>query len=517
MDNNRREAYESCERAWRGHRSRSRSRRRSRQRGGSHQRSRSYRRSRSTRKRYRSPSRSSYSGSRYSSNGSAYSDSSSDESSRRHSRHRRRSPSRRTCGTAEALLKSKPYDLRHNQGVLERPATDWVCGVCSNPNSVNRKDCYRCGTIFSASINAVPSDEIRISNIPEGTTFSHVAEALRSLFSQYNDKCRIVAHDIPNTIDENNERPGFILFDSVTEATKALTYARSVLSIGDSLCPMEFSLQRRAKTKHCDTDKLSSCVDKCSSSGSTSAHARQQLVEGLPRHLQPGVWKPIENFSSISEEKEYLDELSRYWEKLTQAQKDYYDESVRRTLAAQRRRQPTQVQAPAPMQAGDPTTAGCSVSAATSGMGAVSENGTSLQSVKNQLVDKKPSAKDSLEGPKVASKLKERLAMKKAQLNSTNKTAATAESDGISSSAPITASSTALPSSTSSLGLPSKDLPATQPHLFFGLPIPQRFPTKTDYLLNSKSLSFRAGVIFRYVPPAVAERILPPSLRPPST
>ncbi|AAZ10577.1 RNA-binding protein, putative [Trypanosoma equiperdum] len=504
-----------------GHPSGSRSNLRSRQRDGNRHWSPSHRDSRDYKKRFRSPSPNSGSVSRSSSRGSAsYSGSSvsdsysSDSSARFDFRRRRWSPSHRSGGTAGALSYSKGYDVGDSDAVLDHPTTDWVCGVCSNPNSVNREDCYRCGATFSASVNAVPSEEVKVSNIPNGVTFADIGQRLGEYFSQYGDTCRIIAHDMDNVDTDESGGSAYLLFEGVVEATKALTYARSALLLGDIRCPMEFSLQGRAKKKLNDVWERNGEGSDDRRGGVSLLPAPPPAVEGLPDDLQPAVWKPVENFPSVEAEMNYLDMLSHHWSKLSQAQKDYYDEGVRRALAAQRRKQPSQqVTETSATSRGETNTVNAPTS---SGNPSPQGNGSSLESIKKRLEEKKKSMQNVTEVPKVAASLKERLAMKKAQLSSAAKPGNATESDAVGSTTAV--SSTFSPPSTASVLPPSqKESAASQQHLFFGIPIPPRFPAKTDYLLNSKSLPARAGVIFRYVPPAVAERILQPPLLPHSS
>ncbi|EAN96989.1 hypothetical protein, conserved [Trypanosoma cruzi] len=417
------------------------------------------------------------------------------------SRGRRRSRSRwhrnsggsRRGGAAAALLSSEPFSVRADQGLLERPEADWVCGVCSNPNSVRREECFRCGTRFAVSINATPSEEIKVSGLPDKVVFVDIQRALEDRFTEHGDTCRIVAYTIDTKVnrkDNAKEQVAYLLFDSVAEAAKALTYTRSLLAVGQTMCAMEFSLKRRANRKPTPTR------------GDTEMKTAVKPVDGLPDHLQPGVWKPVERFSSPTEEKEYLDLLSRHWEKLSQGQKDYYDEGVRRALAAQRRRQ----------QQGNVSTAMKGTTPnAESTVVVPPSNGSSLENIKKRLAEKRRAVQGGAsegqtanEHTTSAASLKERLAMKKAQLSSVAKPSSVTETETAAVAVPSAQTLTS-----------HKDTAPTPVHLFFGFPIPSRFPTKTDYLTHSKSPSFRAGLMFRYVPPAVAERIVPPSARPP--
>ncbi|ESL10792.1 hypothetical protein TRSC58_01469 [Trypanosoma rangeli SC58] len=476
----------------------SRSLQRRRHRATRYRRSRSPRRH-SSRKRRRSPSRrsssrdSSYSGDRHRSDRS-------DSRGRRrsHSRWRRKSGGSRRGGTAAALLNSEPFSVRADHGVLEHPPTDWVCGVCSNPNSVKREECFRCGTRFAVSVNATPSEEIRILGLPESATFGDIQRALEDRFVEHGDTCRIVAYNMNGNDekqkDDNRGHTAYVLFDSVAEATKALTYARSLLAIGQSMCAMEFSLHRRVDKK------LTSVTS------STEEAAVVRPVDGLPEHLQPAVWRPVEHFSSSEEEKEYLDLLSRHWDKLSQEQKDYYDEGVRRALAAQRRKQ---------QETSGTTTVREAVPSTAPVAAAPPNPGSSLDSIKRRLLEKKQAMRSSTsEAPAVkeemtpAASLKKRLAMKKAQLSSVAKPLSAAEAETVTATVAVSPAPTLTPHS---------DATPAPMHLFFGFPIPARFPAKMDYLTNSKSPSFRAGLMLRYVPPAVAERIVPPSARPPPT
>ncbi|PWV12974.1 putative RNA-binding protein [Trypanosoma cruzi] len=138
-------------------------------------------------------------------------------------------------------------------------------------------------------------------------------------------------------------------------------------------------------------------------------------------------------------------------------------------------------------------------------------NGSSLENIKKRLAEKRRAVQGGAsegqtanEHTTSAASLKERLAMKKAQLSSVAKPSSVTETETAAVAVPSAQTLTS-----------HKDTAPTPVHLFFGFPIPSRFPTKTDYLTHSKSPSFRAGLMFRYVPPAVAERILPPSARPP--
>ncbi|KEG15245.1 hypothetical protein DQ04_00131040 [Trypanosoma grayi] len=490
----------------RTHRRRSRPEVRSRHRR--HRRSHSRHR-RSSRKRYRSPSR--RSSGRSSSSSSISSSSSADSNSSNHSRSRsrrwHRSGGLRNGGAASALLSSEPFSVHADHGVLQRPTTDWECGVCSNLNSVKREDCFRCGTPFSVGANAIPSEEVKILGIPRATTFDDIQRALNARFEEHGETCRIVACNVDSSKAEDMKGVAYVLFESVAEATKALTFARSMLPIGESMCSMEFSSQRRANRKPSGAVKGSDATDAV------------KVVEGLPDHLQPGVWKPVESFASDGEEKAYLDMLSKLWDKLSKEQKDYYDEGVRRALVARRRKQQeqqqqqTQEQQQQQQQRGGSAAKEAAPSSVTTT--ATPSNAVSPRdSIMKRLAEKKQQqamqsasvAPAAVEHATPAASLKERLAMKKAQLSSlsTVKPPPAAETEGASA---VTSSATAR--------APQKDATPALMHLFHGFPIPSRFPTKTDYLTNSKSPSFRAGVIFRYVPPAMAERIVPPSARPP--
>lgn len=483
--------------------SNSRSERRRRHKTTRRRRSHSRGRRRSSRKRRRSPSRRSSSDDYDSS--SCYSSSSNNGHGR--GRHRadswrwqRKSGGGRRSGGAAALLSSEPFSVREGRGVLDRPATDWVCGVCSNPNSVKREECFRCGTRFAVAVNATPSEEIKILNIPQGVTIDDIQQTLERRFAEHGDTCRIVAYGMDNGKAGGKEQVAYLLFESVAEATRALTYARSTLLIDQSLCAMEFSLQRRAKTK------LSSPANGGGEGGGGEVSSTAKLLEGLPDHLQPAVWKPVERFSSPEEEKEYLDLLSKHWDKLSQEQKNYYDNCVCRALAAQRSKQGQQQ----PKNAATivKNSASDSLSTSPTPPGTMS----SLDSIKKRLMEKKQAAQSATEAllptepTTSAASLKERLALKKAQLSLAAKPSGATEVET------GTATTTVAPALTS-----HKENVPVAVHLFYGFPIPSRFPTKTDYLTNSKSPSFRSGLIFRYVPPAVAERIVPPSARPSST
>nr|CCC47315.1 conserved hypothetical protein, fragment [Trypanosoma vivax Y486] len=418
--------------------SRSRSRRRSRRRGSRRQETSSHYRFHSSRKRQHSHS---YRSDSSVSNDNAYSSSGSALSSRSNSRGRCRGASRsrqwyrsegsRRSRATEELLKSEPFSVRERGGVLERPATDWVCGVCSNPNSAKREDCFRCGTSFSISINARPSDEVKVSDLPVGATFADVQQGLEALFTHHGDACNIVSYGVVEAETGSKGGAVYVRFSSIAEATKALTYARSFLLLGESICPMEFSVSRRARTKF-------------NKSTPHNAHAMNvgkvasapKAVEGLPDVLQPSTWEPIESFDTDEMEKEYLDLLSRHWAKLSQVQKDYYDERVRRALAAQRRNPIAQKQ-------------GVISGEAAGAVGTVKQEVTVAADVP---ANDSPPPQGSGEPTKAAVSLKERLAMKKAQLSLATKPSA----------------------------------------------------TKFDPL------------VFRYVPPAVAERVLLPSARPSS-
>ncbi|CCW59542.1 unnamed protein product [Phytomonas sp. EM1] len=256
-------------------------------------------------------------------------ESSSHDGNRSRHHHRRRNESRRTAialrisssssSKSRSTSASTSGDNERDEARAEvKPQSDWVCGVCSNLNSTQRSDCYRCEATYVQSRRARPSAEVCIHGVPDDCTSQDLEAALKDAFVRHGELL-----DVSIGVEKHGT-VWYVRFPSSFECTKALIFCHCRLPLGNTSCSMEFSKKSKGATS---AYRISP-----DQQASHEVGALSKTVEQLPFELQPSHWKPPSDFSSVKARKDYLETLSAHWQYLSETQKVYYDEEVKQVL-----------------------------------------------------------------------------------------------------------------------------------------------------------------------------------------
>ncbi|CAD2213433.1 hypothetical protein ADEAN_000087400 [Angomonas deanei] len=188
------------------------------------------------------------------------------------------------------------------------PVADWVCGVCSNINSSQRDSCYRCTTSYKDSLRAAPSNEVCVRHVPSGLSAATVVACVERAVSSSGENLDVVRFT-------KLEDKVYIRYRSTEDAGRVLVLCQCVVEVEGKRYGMRFSsgLSTEQEEPH---------------------HVVPSIASGLPRELEHSSWTAPTTFRSEQEEKAYLKLLSSHWENLSQAQREYYEERVRRALSA---------------------------------------------------------------------------------------------------------------------------------------------------------------------------------------
>ncbi|KPA80277.1 hypothetical protein ABB37_04572 [Leptomonas pyrrhocoris] len=406
-----------------------------------------------------------------------------------------------------------PCIPRNRDGVAvldtpEKPAGDWACGVCSNINSQQRDDCYRCGCHFTESLLATPSYEVCITRLPPGVSVSAVEKALRRTVPE---GC------VPYIAVDEKKSLVFAQFASVEDATKYLVSRRCELEVtaadggGGQRTRLSFSL---------DPHPQPSLEDVAAEAAQAAAAADREKREtvlvaaAVPRFLWPHTWNPPSSFPSVEKHKTFLSTMSAYWDHLADEQKRYYEAEVRKAL----------MQAVSPTEATTlkpSSTPEAAVTAAIHSHNTPSATAASSSTAPSGVTASTAASPPSKDSPqKSTSKtshaldgLKKRLAERKSALKKADAAGGSAAVAGTPSSTPgSTAASVraggGTPKNVSTPGS-SGDFPAApscalaQMQTWGGFPVPLQYTTPAD---------IPQSVELARVPMSVCERLLPPAL-----
>lgn len=220
------------------------------------------------------------------------------------------------------VLPDDPVDMQ--AGILptpHMPAVDWPCGVCSNLNSKQRESCYRCGSTYADSMIAMPCAELCVRRVPPTCTLSVVQSALQAA---------VPSVQVLDALADGTSNAVFFRVASVEVATQILVQCHCELSVPTDdrgslqSCVLQFSLNPRLAAEQNDE----------SSRRQTSLERTEETLATakVPKELWPHRWRPDIAFATADEKKAYLAMMSTHWAHLSEEQRRFYDEEVKKTL-----------------------------------------------------------------------------------------------------------------------------------------------------------------------------------------
>ncbi|KPI84676.1 hypothetical protein ABL78_6270 [Leptomonas seymouri] len=221
---------------------------------------------------------------------------------------------------------SHTRDTKGMPHALDKPVGDWTCGVCSNINSQQRDDCYRCGCSFTESLLATPSYEVCVTRFPSGVSVSAVEKAIRRTVPE---GC------VPYVVADRSKSLVFAQFASVEDATRYLVSRRCELEVttadgGDGQrTRLGFSLDPHPRPKEEDVAAEAARV---AASAEREKREDALVTAGVPRFLWPHTWNPPTSFPSVDKHKTFLGTMSSHWDHLSDDQKRYYEAEVKKAL-----------------------------------------------------------------------------------------------------------------------------------------------------------------------------------------
>lgn len=211
------------------------------------------------------------------------------------------------------------------------PDKDWECGLCGNLNSSEREECFRCGVAFCHA-DRRHSAEICVVSVPSSCSPESVVRALYSVIKERRQGRRVETEGVEDIVitdacrhqrrgskrgSENNASSSvFVRFRKAQEAMAALQLLH---------CRLVLPNEKEGLLLHF-------------SSGAHTRASKEKKVEeskenALPPALQHDAWEAPQTFETAETEKRYLDLMSLHWERLSDAQKRFYDERVKAALA----------------------------------------------------------------------------------------------------------------------------------------------------------------------------------------
>ncbi|KAL7695296.1 hypothetical protein N2W54_000518 [Lotmaria passim] len=233
-------------------------------------------------------------------------------------------PPTRTSAPSYAADHSSLHSVMNE---VSGPTGDWPCGVCSNINSQQRHDCYRCGCHYTESLLATPSYEVCVTRLPPDVQVSAVEKAFRQSAPE---GCGVV------TGAEKKKGIVFAQFASVEEATKYLVSRRCELEVVAAVGSAEsqqlrlsFSLDPHPRPKQED---VAAEAARAAEAAEKEAKEAELVAAGVPRFLWPHTWNPPSTFPSLEKHKAFLGTMSAHWEHLSEEQKRYYESEVKAAL-----------------------------------------------------------------------------------------------------------------------------------------------------------------------------------------